>query len=82
MINVQEIKEVPIALFVGIYDMLANVNDARMLNNLLESCVFYREFESNHASFITGKDMSYFDRIIELTNYYNPVHAIQRPEFS
>jgi len=76
LIDVTNIKDVPIALFVGAYDTLANVNDARKLRKKLESCVFYREFESNHASFITGKDMSYFERIIELTNYYNPVIAL------
>ena len=41
LIDVTEIKEVPIALFVGYYDNLANYNDARKLRDLLPYCVFY-----------------------------------------
>ena len=73
-IDIKEIKDVPIALFVGYHDMIANINDNRWLEQELGSnCVFYQEFPASHASFLTGRDMSYFDRVIQLTLYYNKI---------
>lgn len=41
-IDIKEIKDVPIALFVGYHDMIANINDNRWLEQELGSnCVFY-----------------------------------------
>lgn len=66
----------PIALFVGTQDQLANVNDNRMLRDMLPYWVFYEEVEQTHGSFLTGRDMSYFERVIQLTVYYNPVNPL------
>ena len=33
--------------------------------------VHYEEIDASHASFLVGKDMSYFERVIELVSVYN-----------
>jgi len=64
-IDIKEIKEVPIALFVGNRDILANLKDNRWLKDELGSnLVFYKEFFASHSSFVTGRDMSYFEKVI------------------
>ena len=69
----KEIKEVPVAMFVGNQDGLANVNDNRWLKDQIGTLVYYREFDYSHASFTIGHDFSFFDRVVELVQYYNPI---------
>lgn len=70
----KEIKDVPVALFVGKQDDLGNINDARWLKDQIEdTLVFYEEFDASHASFTIGADMSFFDRVVQLVHYYNPM---------
>ena len=63
-VDVKKIQDIPVALFVGEFDSLANVQGNRWLRDQLGSCVFYKEFQANHASFMTGKDMSYFEIVL------------------
>ena len=58
-------------MFVGKQDTLANVQDNRWVKDQLESLVYYEEINASHASFVLGKDMSFFDRVLELSIYYN-----------
>ena len=59
-IDIKEITDVPIAMFVNKQDTLANVNDNRWLRDQLQSVVHYQESEGSHASFVIGADMSFF----------------------
>ena len=52
--------------------MLATVQDNRWLKEKLGDVVVdYLEIEATHGSFLAGRDMSFFDRVIELTLFYN-----------
>jgi hypothetical protein len=73
-IDISEIQEVPVAMFVGHKDTLANVEDNRWVKDQLGTLVYYEEIQASHASFVLGKDMSYFDRVVELAIYYNKPH--------
>ena len=77
-INLTEIATVPIAMFVGNQDDLGDPTDEEWARDQIKSSptsnlVHYEEFDAGHASFIIGKDMSYFDRAMTLVNKYNPV---------
>ena len=51
----------PIALFGGDVDPLADSEDVHWLNEQLGDRVnFYHEYHLSHNSFLTAKDMSYF----------------------
>lgn len=71
-IDLKEITEVPIAMFVGKQDTLANINDNRWLRDELQTVVHYQEFDASHASFVVGSDMSYFTTVVELVQVHNP----------
>ena len=71
-IDLNEIYDVPIAMFVGRQDVLANVIDNRWLHEKLKDViVHYEEIDASHASFLVGKDMSFFERVVELVEVYN-----------
>ena len=61
-------------MFVGKKDTLANAEDNRWVKDQLGTLVYYEEIQASHASFVLGKDMSYFDRVVELAIYYNRPH--------
>lgn len=72
-IDLKEITDVPIAMFVGKQDTLANINDNRWLRDELDhTLIHYQEFDASHASFVVGSDMSYFETVIELVQVHNP----------
>ena len=64
-IEVDKITEVPIAMFVGLQDSLGDDIDNRWLKDELESAgsalVHYQQIDAGHASFMVGKDMTYFE---------------------
>ena len=67
----------PTAMFVGKVDDLGNLTDARWARDTIKSgdhgsLVHYEEDDAGHATFIVGKDMSYFDRAMTLIEKYNP----------
>ena len=71
-LNISHINQVPIALFVGELDPLANPNDSRWVRSQIRSVVHYEELPNiDHGAFFTGKDLSYFDNGLELVNQYN-----------
>ena len=53
-------------MFVGTEDLLGDPEDARETRDLIGSIVHYEEIEAGHMSFLAGKDMSYFERVLEL----------------
>ena len=73
LIDLQKIKEVPIAMFVGEQDNIVSVKDNRWLKTQLESMVHYQELPFDHLSFLLADDMSYFDTVLDTVLKYNPV---------
>ena len=62
----------PIALFYGSCDRLADVKDVNWLQDQLKDSVVYSEqLYFGHASFMWGKNMTYFDTVIRLVKNYN-----------
>lgn len=72
-INLSNIDQVPVAMFVGTKDDLGDVKDCEWARDQIKSIAHYEEVEAGHASFLIGKDMSYFDNVMKLVSKYNPV---------
>jgi hypothetical protein len=75
LIDLQNIKTVPIGMFVGTSDQLATVDDNRWAKTQLSSLKFYKEYQLGHLSFMIAKDMSYFNDVFAMLNEYHPVKA-------
>ena len=64
-------------MFVGLQDSLGDDKDNRWLKNRLESAgsalVHYQEIDAGHVSFMVGKDMTYFEDVLNLLKIYNPI---------
>ena len=67
--------DVPVAMFVGQADKLADVTDAQWIREQLgDHVVHYQEIVGGHISFLIGKDMSYFTNdVINLLSKYHPI---------
>lgn len=73
LINLQNIKTVPIAMFVGTSDQLATVEDNRWAKTQLSTLVHYKEYALGHLSFMIAKDMSYFTTdVMNILHQYHP----------
>ena len=59
-IDLTNIKKVPIAMFVGFQDELADNTDAKWTHSQLKTAIFYAEYSLGHLGLLVGKDMSYF----------------------
>jgi hypothetical protein len=72
-IELQNIKQMPIAMFVGTSDQLATIDDNRWAKTQLSSLVFYKEYALGHLSFMIAQDMSYFTTdVMNLLQQYHP----------
>ena len=72
-INLQGISKVPIAMFVGTKDELADEIDNRWAKTQLDkTLVFYKEYELGHLTFMVAKDMSYFNDVLDVLKKYSP----------
>ena len=61
VIQLSNIKTVPIAMFIGTRDELATTQDNRWARDQIGDAVaFYREYNMGHLSFLVGNDMAYF----------------------
>ena len=65
LIDLADIKEVPIAMYVGKKDSVINIKDNRLLKEQLNTVVSYNEYDLDHLSFLLAKNMSFFDNVIE-----------------
>jgi hypothetical protein len=64
-------------MFVGTEDELGDPIDCQWLKDELKTVVYYKEYPMGHASFMVGKDMSYFNKdVIPLLHKYQPVNSI------
>ena len=71
----------PMAMFVGTADDLGDPTDAEWARDQIKQAgsqlVHYEEFAAGHASFLIGKDMSYFDRVLDLVHTYSPLPNVE-----
>ena len=68
--------DVPIAMFAGSEDQVVPIEGNRELREIFRTAahdpvVEYQEVEADHMTFVLGKDMSYFDRVVDLVDRYN-----------
>jgi pimeloyl-ACP methyl ester carboxylesterase len=73
--NIDNIRGIPIGLFVGDDDRLATVLDNRMLKSELEknnSLKFYKEYtKMGHSTFFLNKDNVYIDDLVNLLDQFH-----------
>ena len=72
--DLKSIKDIPVAIFAGLSDPLANTIDAKWIRDELgANCIKYQEIAGGHETFQIGKDMDYFSKDVMqlLVNYSN-----------
>jgi len=80
LINIQNIHQVPIAMFVGRKDKLADEVVNQWAHEQMKGDVkFYKEYDLGHLSFMVAKDMSYFTQ--DVMNVLKQHHTLLTPEF-
>ena len=63
--------QLPIAMFVGKNDVLADPTDTQWVHSQVPSVVHYQEMDNfDHGSFMNSNDMSYFDNVLSLVSQY------------
>ena len=71
-IDVSVIDKVPVAMFVGKQDVLADMEDAKWAAKNIPSTVHFQEIDNcDHGTFMTGIDMSFMNDVAELLSKYN-----------
>jgi len=74
VVFLNKITDVPVAMFVGTEDDLGDPTDTRWARDTIASggqaVVHYEEMAAGHASFLIGKDMTWVDRALELSDHY------------
>ena len=75
LIPIENITEVPVAMFTGTYDTLADLTDARWTRDRIgDNIVHYEEIAAGHLTFLVGKDMTYWsDGVMTLLEQYHPL---------
>ena len=74
-IDISTITKVPIGLFVGSEDELADAEDNVWASQqLAKTLVHYKEYELGHLGFLAGKDMSYFT--VDAMNLIKKYHGL------
>ena len=65
VLDLANVKDVPIALFVGNRDGLATITDSHFLRKSLRNVlVFYKEYRANHITFQLGRNVAYFPDLL------------------
>ena len=75
LIPIENIKQVPIAMFVGDSDELGTPVDAEYTKEAIGDAVIdYKLISGGHLTFLAGKDMSYWTQdVMELFAQYHPL---------
>ena len=75
LIPIDTISNVPIAMFVGNIDTLADKTDAEWTRDEIGSpVVHYQLIDGGHLTFIVGKDMTWFSNdVMDLIKEYSPL---------
>ena len=65
----------PIAIFPGTADILADVPDAEWTKDAIGGAVVhFQRVDAGHATFLVGNDMSYFTKdVMDLLKRYQPL---------
>ena len=73
LIDISQIRDVPIAVFGGKYDLWVPINDSLFIRNNLHPSVLkhYEEWEAGHQTFIVGKEATYLEKVAELIKEYS-----------
>jgi homoserine acetyltransferase len=72
--DLENIKNIPIALLGGETDRLASMQDFRDLRDILcktNSCAFYKEYPFGHLGFLIPPDKTLLDELLELVIHFN-----------
>ncbi len=79
LIPLENITEVPVAIFTGIEDILADLTDARWTRDRIgDNVVHYEEIHAGHLTFMVGKDMTYFSEgVMDLLQQYHPLPSAE-----
>jgi len=73
IVNIGKIRKVPIAMYVGMQDPLANYMDTRWIRDSISSVMSYTEiYDFDHSSFLSGTNMTYVDDVIDHMKEFNP----------
>ena len=72
LVRLENIKNVPVAMFVGESDLLADPKDSSWTRDQIgDAVVYYEQMPGGHLSFLVGKDMTYFsERVMSLLSEY------------
>ena len=75
LIPLENIYGVPIAMFTGTDDILADLTDSRWTRDRIgDNLAYYEEVEAGHLTFMVGKDMTYFTTtVMDLLELYHPL---------
>ena len=76
LIPIENISTVPIAIFAGIHDTIADMEDALWIKDTLkpEVLVDFEQIEAGHLTFMVGKDMTYWStNVMGLLAQYHPI---------
>ena len=66
-LSLSHVSRVPVAMFVGKQDPLANTGDCQWVRDQMHSVVHYQELDNaDHGTFMGGKDMSFFSTVLDL----------------
>ena len=73
-IPLHKIKDVPIAIFAGKNDEIADTIDTKWTKDQIgDAVVHYQIINGGHISFLVGKDMKYFTKnVMSLLAKYHP----------
>jgi len=74
LIPLENISTVPVAMFTGLEDILADLTDSRWTRDRIgDNVVHYEEIAAGHLTFLIGKDMTYFtENVMDLLQQYHP----------
>lgn len=82
-IGIQNISKVPIAMFVGQKDELADTTDNHWAHDKMgdKAVKFYKEYNLGHLSFLIANDMSYFTTdVMNILRQYHPTNEMATEE--
>ena len=74
-IDLVRIQHVPVAMFVGKYDTLADKKDAEWTRDQIgDQVIHYQEIDGGHMTFIVAEDMSWWtETAMDLIREYQPL---------
>ena len=82
LIPLENIKEVPVAMFVGDSDILGDAVDAEYTKEAIgDAVIHYSLIHGGHLTFLVGKDMTYWTTdVMNLLAQYHPISDKHHPQ--